>query len=139
MPPVAAAASAIASGIGAAASAVAGAVAAAGTGTALAVGTTAVGAYQQYKQAGEAEKAKKKQEAIAAQEQAFAEKQAGEYFELTRRQMEMQSHQSQINTLAELIARANKTPEPRVLTLPPAKTYDVVTQINMAIDKLFRG
>lgn len=151
MPPVAAVATAITSAAAAAASTVVAAIGPTAIGTALgapaatatATGLTAyglgVGGYQVVKSTSEAEKVRSQAASQFAQQQAFTERQAGEYYQLSTQQMELQAQASQITTLANLITEARRPAAPQVFTLPPAKEYSAVEQINQAIDKMLRG
>lgn len=135
MPPLAAVATAAVSAAGAAASAVGAAVAAAPL-TAAGLG---VGGYQVIKSTQEAEKARSQAASQFAQQQEFAERQAGEYYQLSGQQMELQAQMSSIKTLANLITETRQPAAPQVFTLPAAKKYSAVEQINQAIDKIVRG
>lgn len=76
--------------------------------------------------------------AIREQELKFKEAQAGEYFEITSQQMELQAQAGQIQTLANVLER--KPPaEPRIITLPAAKSYNPIENLNRAIGKLLRA
>lgn len=66
------------------------------------------------------------------------EREIGEYAELTEAQMKLQAGATTISTLANLITE-RESPAPQVFTLPAAKTYTRVEQLNMAIDKFLRG
>lgn len=98
-----------------------------------------VGVYTAVKSASEAEKARSQAASQFREQMEFTEKQAGEYYQLTGKQMELQAQASQIQTLANLITRARQPAAPQVFTLPPAKEYSAVEQINQAIDKILRG
>ena len=104
---------------------------------AVASGSAAV--YTAVKSGREAEKAREAAKKRAGQELEFMEKQAGEYYQLSSQQMELQSQASQIKTLANLIGQARQPAAPQVFTLPAAKKYSAVEQINQAIDKMLRG
>lgn len=87
----------------------------------------------------EAKKARSQAEEQWNQQQQ-RELEAGEYFEdLSRQQMELQSQSSNIKTLADLIERQRQPVPRQVITLPPAKEYSAVEQINQALDRLFKG
>ncbi len=74
------------------------------------------------------------------QQQTQMQLEAGEYYEqLTREQMELQSQSSQIKTLADLIATRNQPAPRQMISLPPATQYGPVEQLNQAIGRLFRG
>lgn len=145
MPPVAAVATAVMSAAGTAVSAVASAVAAAPlTAAGLGVGTYQVVKSTQLAEEARTEAAKIRSQAgrQAAQELEFMEKQAGEYYQLSGQQMELQAQAASIQTLANLITKARQPAAPaapQVFTLPAAKEYSAVEQINLAIDKMFRG
>ena len=145
---VGSAAAGAASAIAGAASAVAAGVAGAAAAAPLTAAGLGVGAYSTIKGAQEAEKAReqmKKQAATAAvqkqQELEFMEKQAGEYYGITRQQMELQAQQSNIKTLVDVISSQKSQPAapPQVLTLPAAKTYTPIERINQAIGNLLRA
>ena len=74
--------------------------------------------------------------ALRQQELELKEKQAGEYFEISGRQMELQAQAGQISTLANLIEKAKEPAGPKIFTLPPAKEYSALERINMAIGDL---
>lgn len=88
-----------------------------------------------------AESAQEKQ--IAAQKEMQAQqfkKQAelaGQQFTLTEKQMELQMGQRQIELLANLFDRQDRT-EPEIYYLPAAEPTSPVTRINLAIDEFFR-
>ena len=118
----------------------AGIIAAPFTGGASLLLTTADQVHEQQKEQKEAQK--KAIAATAALQQAelaSAERSVGEYIELGTKQMEAQFYESNIKTLASLISQSRQTAQPQVFTLPAAKSYDPITEINMAIDRLFRG
>lgn len=125
MPPVAAIASAAVSAVSGLAGAAAAAAPAIGAG---------VGVYSTI-EAGRAAKAaeSKQEDYLAAQE-----RQAGEYYNLTRQEMELQSQASQIKTLANLIQSRRQPAEPKIFTLPAAKTYGPVERINRGISDLLK-
>ncbi len=135
MPPVAAAATALITGVGAA-------VAVAPlTAAALGVGTYSIVTGAKQAEAARSQ-LKKQAESVAtqkAQELEFMEKQAGEYYQLTSKQMELQTQASNITTLANLIEQTSQPPIRQIITLPPAEEYSAVEQINQAIGRLFRG
>lgn len=108
--------------------------------TALAAMTAAsAGVYTAVKSSREAEKTREAAERRTGQEYEYMEKQAGEYYQLSSQQMELQAQASQIKTLANLITEARRPAAPQVLTLPAAKEYSAVEQLNQAIDKIVRG
>ena len=86
-------------------------------------------------EAGRRAKAAEKQ---AKDQLAVSERQAGEYYNLTRQEMELQSQASQIKTLANLIAQRRQPAEPTVFTLPAAKTYNPITKINQGIAEFLK-
>ncbi|MBA7627352.1 hypothetical protein ES703_34814 [subsurface metagenome] len=87
-----------------------------------------------------AEKIAERKEQLGRQQIAAYERQAGEYYELTREQMEMQAQASQITTLADLITqRETKPAAQKVVTLPQRVELGPIEQINQAIDQLLRG
>lgn len=86
-----------------------------------------------------AKKAQSKAEKFREEELESREQQAGEYYQLSAQQMELQSQASQIKTLANLITEAKQPAAPQVFTLPAAKEYSAVEQLNRAIDKIVRG
>jgi len=99
----------------------------------------AVGVYSIVEGQRRAKKAESAAEKQAQLEWEMQERQAGEYFDLTKKQMELQSQGSQINTLASLIAGTKQPAEPQIFTLPAAKTYSPVEQINRAIDQWLKA
>ncbi len=101
-----------------------GAMTAAGTGAYMAV---------------ESRRASKKAEKLAEKQMGFQERQAGEYYTLTKKQMELQAQESNIKTLADIIESTKKPQAPQFYQLPPAKEYSPIDEINRAIDKMFRG
>jgi len=103
---------------------------------AVAAGT---GIYMAVKSSREAEKARSQAASQFREQMEFTEKQAGEYYQLSAQQMELQSQASQIQTLANLIGQARQPAAPQVFTLPAAKEYSAVERINQAIDKMLRG
>lgn len=74
-----------------------------------------------------------------SEQQEFAERQAGEYYQLTAKQMELQTQASQIKTLANLIGQTRQPAAPQIFTLPAAKKYSAIDQINQVIGKMLRG
>ena len=105
--------------------------------------SVAVGAWSIIESRSQAKKAKslaKKQLAQQQEQLASEQRYAGEYLQLSKEQMEMQSQQRQIDTLADLIiAKGEAGKQPTIFTLPPAKEYSAVDQINMAIGKILKG
>lgn len=97
----------------------------------------AMGLIQQQKAAKAGAGAAERAAAIYQQELEFKEKQAGEYFEITKQQMELQAQAGQIRTLANVLQRPPPA-EPRVITLPAAKTYSPIENLNRAIGKFLR-
>lgn len=77
--------------------------------------------------------------AIRQEELEFAEKQAGEYYQITAKQMELQAQAGQIETLANVLERTKQPAAPRVITLPAAKKYSPIENINRAIGNLLRA
>lgn len=107
-------------------------------GSVAAASATVYTAVEQSRATKKAESEAKKIRAQQA-EQFGRELEAGEYFqELGRQQMELQTQSSNIKTLANLIQAKSQPPAQQILTLPPATEYGAATQINQAIDKLFR-
>lgn len=107
--------------------------------TAAPVVAAGTGVYMAVKSSREAEKARSEAASQFREQMEFTEKQAGEYYQLSSQQMELQSQASQIKTLANLITEARRPAAPQVFTLPAAKKYSAVEQINQAIDKVLRG
>ena len=117
MPPIAAAAIAIA--------------------PAVAAGVGVYSIVEGRRQAKEAESAAEKYSQMQWEQ---TERQAGEYFDLTQKQMELQAQSQNITTLVDLItARSGQESAPRILTLPQPQTLSPVAQLNAAIDRLFRA
>ena len=131
MPPLAAAVTAVGSVAAAGAGALAAAV------PAIAAGTGIFGAYTTYQSTKQAEKARSTAEHFRQEEMRFAEKQAGEYYQLSQQQMELQAQASQITTLANLIAAKRQPAQQQVFTAPAAKQYSVIDRLNQAIGNLF--
>jgi len=73
---------------------------------------------------------------IAAQKERQAEL-AGQQYTLTEKQMELQMGQRQIELLADLYLRQDRT-EPTIYYLPTAEPTSPVERINRAIDEFFR-
>lgn len=122
-----------------AATAVAGAAIAAAPAIGAAVGVYSI--VESQKASKEAAKQAKAQ--VYAQEQAakrqdiLTEKQAGEYFELTQQQMELQTQMATIDTLADLLVSRQAPPgETRIFTTPAPVEYGAIERINMAIGDL---
>ena len=83
----------------------------------------------------EAKKQRQQQEAMFNREL-----EAGEYYtELQAQQIELQSQTSTINTLAALIDERRQPTPQQIITLPAAKEYSALEQMNQAIDKMVRG
>lgn len=153
MPPLAAfaaAAATVGGSIISAAGAAASALASAAVASPLVAAGVGVGGYQVYESTQRAEEARseaakaRSQAASQFQEQIeFTEKQAGEYYQLSSKQMELQAQAAQIKTLANLITQTRQTvpspAAPQVFTLPAAKEYSAVEQINQAIGRMLRG
>lgn len=76
--------------------------------------------------------------AIYQQELEFREKQAGEYFELTKGQMALQAQAAQIQTLANILEERMQPARPLVFALPAAKEYGPIENINRAIGNLLK-
>ena len=116
----------------------------AGTSLGVSAGGAIAGAYlgnQLYDQPKaaqeESSKYRKAEERAAAAGLAFQRELAGQQYELTEKQMKLQMGQQTLETLADAIL---KDPEPpQVYTLPPTWQPGLTDQINMAIDKMFRG
>lgn len=89
--------------------------------------------------AGAAASAAERAVAIRQEELEFAEKQAGEYYQITSKQMELQAQAAQIDTLANVLTRTRQPAAPRIVTLPAAKTYSPIESINRAIGNLLRA
>jgi len=88
----------------------------------------------------QAKKAQSAADEFAQREWETQERQAGEYFDLTQKQMTLQAQTSNIKTLVDLIRRkSGQAAEPRIYTLPKTETLTPVAQINQAIDRLFRA
>ena len=119
-------------GVGAAVMAIGGAAVAA----APAIGA-AVGVYSVVEGRRQAKAAESAADQYAQAEWESREREAGEYFDLTQKQMELQAQSSNIKTLATLIERESQPPRRQVITLPPATPYNALEQINIAIGKLF--
>jgi len=112
----------------------------------LIAASVATGVYavtESSKQASEARSEAKKQalrvEQLRKEEMAVYEKQAGEYYDLTAEEMELQAQYSQIQTLAALIEQSNQPAAPQIITLPAAKEYTAAETINNAIHKVVKG
>jgi len=99
------------------------------TAAAIAGGGAAV--YSAVEQKKAADEAAKKQEEWYE----FQERQAGEYMDLNREQMELQAQYANIKTLADAITEQRTEPRP-VYTLPPAKSYDFAQNVNRAVDSV---
>ena len=102
----------------------------------VAAATTSIAVAVDQQQKGKSAKKEAKKQAAA-----FSAKQlqAGEYWEeINAEQMELQSQASQISLLSDVI-KSKQQAEPRILTLPPAKTYTATERFNMAVDELLKG
>jgi uncharacterized protein HemX len=93
------------------------------------------GVYSVSQQTREAKKARSTGEKLAAEQLAAQQRYAGEYLQLSKSQMELQSQQRQIETLADVITEGGE--QRQVVTLPPAKQYSPIDEINTAIGRLF--
>lgn len=118
--------------------AVAGSLIGAATAAAPAIGAAA-GVYSIVEGKRQAKKAESAAEKLAQQEYEFMERRAGEHFDLTQQQMELQSMYANISTLADVIVAKREPTPPQVFTIPPAKTYGVIARINQAIDDAVRA
>ena len=87
----------------------------------------------------EASKARSVAEAAERKRQQAIELEAGEYVELTEKQMKIQALQSQTRTLVELIDIQDGTAAPQIYTLPAAQSTDPLDRINAAIDDFIKG
>lgn len=96
----------------------------------------AVAVYSAITQTRMAKKSLSLQKKTAAAELAQQEKYAGEYMQLSKRQMELQSQQRKIDTLANLITAEGQSEQ--VLTLPLAEVSPL-QQLNTAIDRMLKG
>jgi len=125
-------------GVGAFLTAVGGAAVAA----APAVGA-ATGVYSMVEGKRQAKKAESAAEEYAQREYEFQERQACEYFDLTREQMRLQTQTKDIMLLGDIFKsqqqQQQQMQQPQILTLPVATTYTPAQEINRAIDKIFRG
>ncbi|MHC4397818.1 MAG: hypothetical protein ACYS1A_19410 [Planctomycetota bacterium] len=109
-----------------------------------AVGVGVHGITESRSQAKKARSVAKKQTGIQAElareQMEMQEWQAGEYYDISEKQMELQAQQQNIKTLATLIEQKQKDqPGPKVFTLPAAKTTTPVQDINRAIQNLFKA
>ena len=104
----------------------------------IAAGTGIYGAYTTYRSTKEAEKARSAATEMRQREMEFAEKQAGEYYQLSQQQMELQAQASSISTLANLIAVKRQPAQQVAFTAPPAKVYSAADRINLAIGDFFK-
>lgn len=102
------------------------------------VSVAAVTIYSAIEQRKLAKKSLSAQKKLASRQLEQKGQYAGEYLQLTKRQMEMQSEQRQIDTLADLIAAKSDKPR-QVFTLPPAKEHSAIDKINMAIGQMLKG
>jgi hypothetical protein len=75
---------------------------------------------------------------LGAQQLEAQREYAGQYLILTKEQMEMQSQQRRIETLANVITE-QRSAQPAVFTLPKGPEPSVVDQINSVIDRIVRG
>ena len=103
---------------------------------AVVVGAMAI--VQSRSQAKKAKSESKKQRIQASQSLASQDYYAGQYLDLTERQMEIQGKQRAIDTLANVIEDSEQAPR-QIVTLPPAKSYSALEQINLSIDKFVKG
>jgi len=127
----------IAAGIGAIGAKI-GAIAAALAPAAPAIGA-GVGVYSVVEGRRQAKAAESAAEKMAQQEWEYMERRAGEHFDLTQEQMELQSQYSNIKTLTDVLIAKREPAQPQIFTLPPAKTQTAVQQINQAINRFIRG
>lgn len=104
---------------------------------AAAAGTTAIVQHQTAKSASKAQSAAQERAQDAARKQ--YELEAGEYQELTEKQMKIQAMQSQTRTLVELIDKQDQAAAPQVYTLPVPQSKDPIGRINAAIDDFIKG
>lgn len=109
------------------------------------VAGAAAGVYSVVEGRRQAKKAESAAEEYAQREYEMQERQAGEYFDLTKEQMRLQTQAKDIVLLSDIFKSQQQKQEPepqpatqQVLTLPAATTYTPAQQINMAIDRMFR-
>lgn len=95
-------------------------------------GATAVTAEVQRKAASKA------QSKAMEEQRKVRELEAGEYTELTEKQMKIQALTSQTRTLAELIDREDGR-TPQIYTLPSVQSTNPIDRINAAIDDFIKG
>lgn len=100
------------------------------------IAASAAAIYGTVQQVRIAKKSASAQKKMAASQLAQQDVYAGEYFELSKRQMELQSQQRQIDTLADLITADDQGRQ--VLTLPVAEVSPL-HQLNAAIDRMLKG
>ncbi len=96
--------------------------------------------YSSLEQKKAAERAESIQEKQIAAQREMQERQvelAGQQTTLTEKQMELQMGQRQIELLANLFSKQDRT-EPVIYTLPTAEPTSPVERINLAIEDLFR-
>ena len=105
------------------------------------VAGAAAGVYAVVEGQRRAKKAESAAEEMAQQQWAATERRAGEHFDLTTEQMELQAQQANIMTLADVLTSKPKAaaPAPQMFTIPPAKSYGAFDRINQAIDDLVRA
>jgi len=106
---------------------------------AVGVGVGVYSLVEQSKARKEAASAVERAAALRQEELEYQEKQAGEYWEITEKQMELQAQAGQIETLANVLERTRQPAEPRIVTLPAAKKYSPIENINRAIGNLLRA
>ncbi len=104
------------------------------------VAGAAAGVYAVVEGQRRAKKAESAAEELAQQQWAATERRAGEHFDLTAEQMELQAQQANIMTLADVLTSKPRTsPTPQMFTIPPAKTYGAFDRINQAIADILRA
>lgn len=107
------------------------------------VAGAAAGVYSIVEGRRQAKKATSAAEKYAQQEYESQQRQAGEYFDITREQMRLQTRAKDLFLLSDIYKSQRQVEEQaqqvQVLTLPAAKTYTPAQEINIAIDRMFRG
>lgn len=106
------------------------------------VAGAAAGVYAVIEGERRAKKAESAAEAMAQKQWESMERRAGEHFDLTAEQMELQAQQANIMTLADVLTskpRVSPAPAPQMFTIPPAKAYGAFGRINQAIDDIVRA
>ena len=102
-----------------------------------------VGIYSLVEGKRQAKKAESAAEQYAQQEYETQERQAGEYFDITREQMRLQAQAKDIVLLSDIFKsqqqQLDQMQQTQTVTLPAAKTYTPAQEINLAIDRMFRG